>query len=497
MSNLTKGLILLLIILGIGAGLVYWKKNVAGQSSVSFNSITKEEVEMLIADVGKQNPMALKRLQDDPELRKTQLTNLKQLLAFASEAQREGLANEQPNRQELENIRGEVISVNYDREINADKGPMPQFGFITEDQIKQFWGEGGQPAQGFFQNLKDKVGLGKRDRELDFKNFLDTKVTLLKASNPQMKDREVSEEEVQQAREFFAKINIYKEEFEAKAANNEISKETQDRVALQVKLQQAQFLARVFAEKLAEKTKVTDEDVDKYIAEHPEYSSTEKKAKAEEILARAKAGEDFAKLANEFSEDPGNKGMGENDPDKGGLYEKIRLGQMVKPFETAAIALQPGQIAPELVETDFGYHIIKLEKKETIEGTEGQPPTETYDARHILISTGFKDPANPMGRETPVKVYVRQKLEEEREKKTIDDIVAKNNIQVPEDFDVPAFSDEEIKKLMEKQQMQQMGIPIDGEPGSAPPPPANSAKPVANSAKPASNSANAAAPAKK
>ena len=44
MSNLTKGLILLLAILGIGAGLVVWKNKVGGHSAGSFNSITKEEV---------------------------------------------------------------------------------------------------------------------------------------------------------------------------------------------------------------------------------------------------------------------------------------------------------------------------------------------------------------------------------------------------------------------------------------------------------------------
>lgn len=492
MSNLTKGLILLLVVLGIGVGLVYWKKNVGSHASASYNSITKEEVEMLIGDIGKQNPMALKRLQDDPSLRKTQLENLKQLLAFASEAQREGITNEDPYRQELDSIRSEVIAVNYDREMNSDKGPMPPFGFITEDQMNQFWST--ESSQGFFQNLKDKIGLGKRDRELAFKKFLDTKVAMLKENNPQMKDKEITEEETKQAREFYAKINIYKEEFEDKAAKNEIPEDTQKRVALQVKLQQAQFLARIYAAKLADKTKVTDEDVDKYIAEHPEFNSSEKKAKAQEILARAKAGEDFAKLANEFSEDPGNKGMGENDPDKGGLYENVRVGQMVKPFETAALALEPGQISPELVETDFGYHIIKLERKGEAPAPEGNQsggapaqPTVTYDTRHILISTGFKDPANPMGRETPVKVFVRQKLEEEKEKKIIDDIVAKNNIQVPDDFSVPEVSEEDMKKMMEEQQkmqMQQMGLPPDAAPGEAPPaPPAG--KPAAKPPAPA------------
>jgi parvulin-like peptidyl-prolyl isomerase len=70
----------------------------------------------------------------------------------------------------------------------------------------------------------------------------------------------------------------------------------------------------------------------------------------EGILARAQAGEDFAALAKEFSEDPGSK-------DKGGEYTFPR-GQMVKPFEDAAFGQEDGKISP-IVETQFGYHIIK------------------------------------------------------------------------------------------------------------------------------------------
>ena len=462
-----KGLLLLVVVLGIGVGLVIWKNQVGTHAAGKFNSITKEEVELLIQDVGKQNPAALKRLGEDPEMRKQQLDNLKQLLAFASQAQREGLANEQPNRQELENIRAEVIAVNYDREINADKGPMPPFGFITEDRVKQFWGEGEQPDQGFFQNLKDKIGLGKRDNELAFNRFLDTKLAILKANNPQMADREVSEEERTQARDFFAKINIYEEEYQQKAAAGELSQEFQNKVNLQVKLQQAQFLARLYAAKLAEETKVTDEDVEKYIQENPEFQTTEQRAKAEEILARALNGEDFAALANEFSQDPGNDAGGEGQK-RGGLYEDVKTGQMVKPFEEAALSVEPGQVVPNIVESDYGFHIIKLEGKDA--PAEGAA-TQTYDVRHILISTGYKDPENPLGRETPIKVYVRNKLEEEREKKTIDEIVAKNNVQVPEDFDVPEVTDEQIQQAMEEQR-KAMGLPDEGEDSAdAPPPP--------------------------
>ena len=98
MSNLAKGLILLLVILGIGAGLVVWKNKVGGHSASSFNSISKAEMELLLADVAKVNPMILKRFKEDPEMKKQQVENLKQLLAFASQAQKEGLTNEPNNR---------------------------------------------------------------------------------------------------------------------------------------------------------------------------------------------------------------------------------------------------------------------------------------------------------------------------------------------------------------------------------------------------------------
>lgn len=78
------------------------------------------------------------------------------------------------------------------------------------------------------------------------------------------------------------------------------------------------------------------------------------KKKAEEVLDKAKAGEDFAALAKAYSDDPGSK-------DTGGEYTFGR-GKMVKPFEEAAFALDPNEVS-DLVETQFGYHIIKLSEK--------------------------------------------------------------------------------------------------------------------------------------
>lgn len=71
------------------------------------------------------------------------------------------------------------------------------------------------------------------------------------------------------------------------------------------------------------------------------------------IYKRVQDGDDFTKLAVEFSEDPGSK-------DKGGDLGYFTTGAMVKPFEEAAFKLKIGEVSPP-VKTDFGYHIIKLD----------------------------------------------------------------------------------------------------------------------------------------
>ena len=85
-----------------------------------------------------------------------------------------------------------------------------------------------------------------------------------------------------------------------------------------------------------------------------EAQKTAKHKEMEGLLKRARAGEDFAKLAKENSEDPGSK-------DKGGEYTFPR-GQMVPEFEAAAFSLGTNQVS-DIITTRFGYHIIKLSEK--------------------------------------------------------------------------------------------------------------------------------------
>ena len=76
-----------------------------------------------------------------------------------------------------------------------------------------------------------------------------------------------------------------------------------------------------------------------------------KRREAEELLKRAKDGEDFATLAMQYSEDPGSK-------NNGGELPAFPRGQMVPEFEAAAFSLDKGQIS-DVVTTTFGFHIIK------------------------------------------------------------------------------------------------------------------------------------------
>jgi parvulin-like peptidyl-prolyl isomerase len=84
-------------------------------------------------------------------------------------------------------------------------------------------------------------------------------------------------------------------------------------------------------------------------------SESEKAAqrqKMESIRQQALKGDDFAELAKKYTEDPGSKG-------NGGLYENFERGSMVKPFDDASFSLPIGEIS-DIIETQYGYHILKV-----------------------------------------------------------------------------------------------------------------------------------------
>ena len=95
--------------------------------------------------------------------------------------------------------------------------------------------------------------------------------------------------------------------------------------------------------------------------------------KAKEILAKIKAGGDFAALAKENSTDTGSK-------EQGGFLGYFGRGQMVPEFEKAAFTMIKGQVS-EPVKTNFGWHIIKLEDRRR------KPPPSFDEVKETILNS--------------------------------------------------------------------------------------------------------------
>jgi peptidyl-prolyl cis-trans isomerase C len=152
----------------------------------------------------------------------------------------------------------------------------------------------------------------------------------------------------------------------------------------QTMFQSANTLAAATYADINKETKISDADLHKYYEDHKaefeqvrarhilirtqgspmplkpgakELSDAEGLAKAQDLVKQLKAGGDFAALATKESDDTGSAA-------NGGDLSFFKKGQMVPSFEQAAFSMQPGQIS-DPVKSQFGYHVIKVEAKET------------------------------------------------------------------------------------------------------------------------------------
>jgi len=123
----------------------------------------------------------------------------------------------------------------------------------------------------------------------------------------------------------------------------------------------------------------------------PEQAQKAKKKLAEDVLKRVKAGEDFTKLAREYSEDPGVK-------QNNGEYKFSRDDQFVPEFKAAAFSLDATNNVSDIVTTMFGYHIIKFweripAKKEPFAGADTKTIFRKQGGENITIKEILQDEA--------------------------------------------------------------------------------------------------------
>jgi peptidyl-prolyl cis-trans isomerase D len=145
-------------------------------------------------------------------------------------------------------------------------------------------------------------------------------------------------------------------------------------------------------------------------------AENEARQKADALFARLRKGEDFAKLANENTEDPSGKG-------NGGQLGAFGRGQMVPEFEQAAFSMNPGEIKGP-IKTEFGFHIIKLVAKtpahtRTFEEVKDQLSSEMSEAR-------AQAETDRLARELAEKVKSKRSASDDELRKLQDDVVTFN-----------------------------------------------------------------------
>ncbi|HKU75970.1 MAG TPA: peptidylprolyl isomerase [Pyrinomonadaceae bacterium] len=417
MNSTRKALIAGAVAVIFALGLIFWQVKARKAGPVE---LTAEDMALIAED---QPPQMRARLATDEKARKDFAQEVRRLLAVAEEAEAAGVANAPDMKRQLEFQKASVIAQYY-----FEKQGEQAAGDITDAEVDAYFK---QPVN---QHKFDQI------------------IADAKAKDPSFAAQEIPQEQMNMLKQRLGRIYLA----EKKAVDQGMDKRPE--VRLQMMLQHARAVAQKYAvDKLQAKMKATDEEINAYLAQHPELDTdTKNRAKAEEVLKRARAGEDFGKLAQEFSSD-GSK-------DKGGDLGWFGKGDMVPEFEQAAYALKPGEIS-NVVQSKFGFHIIKLEERKT--ETKDGKTEEMVHARHILIS----DPAaNPFGPPQSPRDRARADVEKEKATKVLDEIVARSHVKVADTYQV---------KAPEQQPMQQLP------PGFAPPQPEQEAAPAPSPAKPA------------
>lgn len=250
-------------------------------------------------------------------------------------------------------------------------------------------------------DIWDKTYMGKKyidlAKEQVLQQMIEDKLQLKKAAELNIS---IPQEEIDEEFDKFKKLFNSEEKFVEYLSNLEME---QDYFKESIK---KSLILNNLKENLTKETEITKEEVEAYYSAHMDmffrvkasHILLETENEAKDILNMVHAGEDFNELAKKFSIDPS---VQENNGDLG----YFRHGAMVEPFEEAAFALKPGEVS-DIVKSQYGYHIIKVEDKkiDKLEDVRDELKTNMLMAKK---NSDFSDTFGKMYNEAKIEKYLK------------------------------------------------------------------------------------------
>ena len=261
-----------------------------------------------------------------------------------------------------------VLTVQAEKnEPSTDKIAIVNGSVITSEEFNR---ELSQVKQRSLQHGQELSSIQLEDiRNKILENLIDFELLFQESRNNEIKvEKEAVDSQMKLLKQKFSNDTEFK---------NFLSELNLSESALKLKIEKGIAIQKLIETQIAQKIKISDKESKVFYDTKPdlfkqpeqikashilikvepdadEMKKSEAKQKIKNIQQKLNKGEDFATLAKEFSEGPSKN--------NGGDLGYFQRGQMVKPFEDVAFALKTEDVS-DIVETQFGYHIIKVVDK--------------------------------------------------------------------------------------------------------------------------------------
>jgi len=385
--------IAVMLVLGLlASGLLFVQCSASSSKAVK---LTARDMQLIFQEL--LPPQQQQEINSDPEGKKQLVDNIKKLLAVAQVAEQEGYAEHADLKSQL--------SFQSDRVMNEAYKKKNPDAKATDDEINAYYL--GHPKE--FEDFLAANPRASQQAQGPQRDELKKQVGEFKVIAERARKEGIDRDDLTRLQLLFTRsqtlAGAYLGELQKNAdklvADTDVEQYFKDHPSDFDEVRVRHILISTQPKPEAEDENEDKDAKDKKTPEKPKALSKEDaRKKSEALLARARKGEDFAKLASENSDDPGSK-------DKGGEYDFFGHGKMVPEFEKAAFALKPGEIS-DLVETQFGFHIIKLEERRSA----ASPDTDQKVHQQIV-----------------------EKLKQDKIEDRINQITRESSVVVPEDFD--------------------------------------------------------------